>query len=263
MMKKAISLFLAVSVLCFATSAMAISTNTLTGKKSGADEMPTTSGGSMPYFRNGDTISFNVSDVSSGKELTLISYKDDDTSAVQYINQYTLSSLSEPISYTIPDTAATGTYVIKINDEENTAAEFYYKVGNIKAELITNRNASTNTGTIVTGQGDPYMIQLITEGEYNGKYSVAFLGKVTIADANGLTLSDLDATPGFEVENISTNRKTTSKFGIGENPSVSALQGTMRNAEVGGDCWFVYALTIYSVPSVEDANNLRATATLD
>lgn len=262
-MKKAISLFLAVSVLCFATSALAIGTSNLTGYKNGVATLPTSSS-NMPCFRNGDIISFTVTGVTQGRELALISYKDNDTSAVQYINQYTLSAGSQAISYKIPDTAPTGTYVIKINDGETTAATFYYKVGNIKAELVTNRNASTNTGTIVTGQGDPYMIQLITEGEHSGTYSVAFLGKVTIADADGLTLSDLGATPGFTVENIDTGDSTTSKFGTGTNPSVAALQGVNRTkAEISGDCWFVYALTIYNIPSESAANDLRATATLD
>ena len=268
MMKKAISLFLAVSVLCIATSAMAApTTNSLGGNvRNGASSLPTAPS-NMPCFRNGDTISFTVSAVTSGKELTLISYKNGTTpssSTVNYINQYTLATTSQDISYTIPSTAESGTYIIKINDEEGTAATFYYKVGNIEVGLIHSRNESTNNGTYTTGQGSPYMIKYIESSKngHAGTWSVAFLGKVTV-QGTATTLSELGAVPGFTVKkNSSASTYKTSKFdGTNGNPTVSELYDTKK--QVNGNWSFVYALTIYNISSESNANAMVATATLD
>lgn len=264
MMKKAISLFLAVSALCFATSAMAVpTTNNLGGNvRNGVATLPT-SNSNMPCFRNGDTISFTVGSVTSGKELTLISYKDGDASAVQYINQYTLSSASQAVSYTIPDTATTGTYVIKINDEGGTAATFYYKVGNIKVELIQ----EDYSVVVDPNYGDPYKIVKITSGSHSGTYSVAFIGKVTVT-GGGIGLTELGATPGFDIKDTSTNKHSTSRFGTSGNPTVAAFEAGVSDStrsgkrEIGGNWSFVYGLTIYNVTDGSQGN-VKAKAVLD
>ena len=115
-MKKAISLFLVLSVLCFATSAMAaIGNSGVTGSRNSVTTMPSDNSASMPGFRPGDTISFNVTGLTADNELTLISYKmgsesNCSDSTVQYINQYTLTGTTQSVSYTIRNQAS-GIYV--------------------------------------------------------------------------------------------------------------------------------------------------------
>jgi hypothetical protein len=269
MMKKAISLFLAVSALCFATSAMALpTTDDLDGDvRNGVDALPT-SNSNMPCFRNGDTISFNVESVTADTQLTLISYKSGETpgsSNVVYINQYDLEDTSQAVSYTIPDTTTTGTYVIKINDEGGTAATFYYKVGNIKVELIQ----ADYSVVVDPNYGDPYKMVKITSGKHSGTYSVAFIGKVTVT-GGGIGLTELGATPGFDIKDTSTNpnKHSTSRFGTSGNPTVAAFEAGVSDStrsgrrEIGGDWSFVYGLTIYNVTDGSQGN-VKAKAVLD
>nr|MCR4693279.1 hypothetical protein [Bacillota bacterium] len=87
-MKKAISLFLALSVLCFATSAMAkptVDDNSIVGDNRTATQTFYTgdiSGAGrttpMPGFRPGDTISFTAKNLTVDSQLTVISYKCND-----------------------------------------------------------------------------------------------------------------------------------------------------------------------------------------
>ncbi|MBR4723328.1 MAG: hypothetical protein IK072_01160, partial [Clostridia bacterium] len=251
MMKKAISLFLAASVLCLTTSALAdIETGTVTRTGGAIYNGKTTlqsdynNKSNMPAFRPGDTINFDVTGVTSGKELTVISYKYGAESdglvdgEVQYINQYTLASASQPISYKIREQAS-GVYKIVFNDTVNTVATFYYKVGNATAVML-NKGGQT--------AGTPYLSLQADDGTW----SIGFLGKVTI-DSADISLTDIGAHPGFTVTESGGQTKTYA-FGHGVNSSktVAGLQNTTQIAEVSGSYSFIYGLTIYNVTADDE-----------
>lgn len=256
MMKKAISLFLAASVLCLTTSALAdIGTGTVT--RTGGDiyngktalQSDYNNKSEMPAFRPGDTINFDVTGVTSGKELTVISYKYGAESdglvdgEVQYINQYTLASASQPISYKIREQAS-GVYKIVFNDTVNTVATFYYKVGNATARML-NKGGQT--------AGTPYL----SLQDDNNTWSIGFLAKVNI-DSADISLADIGAHPGFTVTETGGQTKTYA-FGLGTNQTsktVAGLQDTGFNetAEVSGGYSFIYGLTIYHVTATDEAD---------
>lgn len=257
-MKRAISLFLALSMLCFATSAMADVTNSgVTGSRNNLSTMPTAANSnSMPCFRPGDTISFNVSGVTKDEELTVISYitgsaSNLSDSTVQYINQYTLTGTTQAISYTIRDEAS-GIYAIKINDSVgSTVATFYYKVGRATAVLVQGQSSTVSAGTF----GTPYrMVQMP-----DGTWSIGFIGKVTL-DSTVVNLMEMGATPGFTVKNTSNSKTTKSYFGQTGNKAVIDLHGTKY--EINGSRSFIYGLTVYNVPN-GNQDNIQASVSLD
>ena len=255
-MKKAISLFLAVSVLCFATSALAaIGTGTVTGDvRNGQTTMPQSyTLASMPCFRTGDTITFTVSGVTSGRELTLISYKYNASltnATVQYINQYTVSD-DVPISYTVREQAS-GVYVVQINDESGTVATFYYKVGNVSVSTVTQSGEVT-----YPTYGTPYLTH-----QYSAdKWSIAFIGKATI-DGSLIKFGDVNATFGFEFSDTSTGTNIHGKSsgqatGTGHTVTGAALDSFFADlltdngvsVEINGSYSVLYGLTLYNVPN--------------
>ena len=272
-MRKAISLFLAASVLCLATSAMAApSVSSVTGDRNGVNSLPTSSSAAMSCFVPGGTINFDVSGVTSERELTVISYKDGSEgslsdSNVQYINQYTLTDTltdtSKHISYTIRDLPY-GRYVLKINDSSGTVATFYYKVGDAEVVLLTDE-----LGGYVDGDyGTPYLTGLADDGTY----SIGFLGRVTIGSSE-ISLADLGAHPGFLIKEGSGTAK---RYGFGldtrsSNGDTDAgsnnLAKTIANLdamEITSDSSysFIYGLTMYNVTSGRQ-NNITAQAVLD
>ena len=265
-MRKAISLILASMVLCLSTSALAtvetqgrdgsgtIGRNNqsalYSGSYSGTGAINTT----MPGFRPGDTISFDVTGVTSGNEMTLICYKygaESDgliSSEVSYINQYTLSAASQKIDYTIPSGSANGVYKVVINDSSNPVANFYYKVGTVTAELISSAEGANPT-------------QYRAKQFADNKWSIGFIGKVTVKSSD-VTLAELGATPGFEITDGSVIKKYG--FGVDGNKTVGGLQNVTGNAklEVSGGYAIIYGLTMYNVPNGTQ-DDVRATATTD
>jgi len=262
-MKKVISLFIAVAVLCLATSALATPTaSNVDGERNNQSSFGATNSGTMPCFRPGDTITFDLNSLASG-EVTLITYKDGSESSlsdsnVQYINQYTVTSGSSEVTYTIRDQAS-GVYVLKVNDASGTAATFYYKIGNATVTLIGKENGVTTTYNTST-PGTPYRIAQTKDGT---SYSVGFLAKVTLD--SGVSLTEIGANPGFAVKKDSGAEK---KYGFGVNnsngadnssKSVASLQDAAYELE--GEYSFIYGLTIYNVTST--SHGLTARAILD
>ncbi len=265
-MRKVISLFLAVAVLCLSTSAMAAPTaGTVSGMRKSTNNTlqgSESSTSSMPCFRPGDTISFSVGSVVSGEELTVISYKNGETpddTTVQYINQYTLSSSSQSISYTIRNLDS-GVYMLKFTGSTSGSATFYYKIGNATVQVLDNDDKDGNgKGTFVTGYGDPYIMKQM-DG-VGGTWSIGFIGKVTV-DSADVTLSDIGATPGFEI----TNGSKTHSYGFGQTgqKTVANLESVTGNAklEISGSYSFIYGLTLYDVPNGTE-NSYTAQAVVD
>lgn len=274
-MRKAISLFLAAAVLCLSTSALAaVGTENVDGMRNSEDTLYSGySGGSarslnMPGFRPGDTISFDVTGVTNGNEMTLICYKYGaesdglDNSEVIYINQYTLTASSlEDIRYKIPASAASGIYKVVINDSSNPVANFYFKVGTATVGVL-NGDGSGNTSTnrsadFIAGSGSPYIIKKIGD-----TYSVGFVGKVTI-ESGDIRLQDIGANPGFAI----TQGSTTKKYGFGTN--INGVNNTGKTVagldnliEVGGSYSVIYGVTMYNVPDGSQ-NSITAQAVLD
>lgn len=252
MMKKVISLFLAVSVLCFATSALAAPAMGSAGGdlRNNVTAFPGDSSLGMPFYKQGDTISFNVSGVTSGNRLTVISYKLGGEaeglvdSEVQYIEQVILGANNHNIEYVVRNQDS-GIYAVRINDEEATAAVFYYAVGDVTATMLK-RETSDVLGT-------PYLkLQ-----DDNGTWSIGFLGKVTI-DSADITLANIGATPGFTVTESGGETKSYA-FGAGVNETagktVAGLEATrFADAEVSGSYSFIYGLTIYHVTDGHEEN---------
>lgn len=258
-MKKAISLFLALSVLCFATSAMAAtnSINTVdNAPRNGVTEFGSAyNSASMPCFRPNDTLSFNLSALTVSNELTVISYKYNETlsdSTVQYINQYTVDSASETIDYTIRNLDS-GVYVLKFNDDANEVATFYYKVGKATAVLIESQNGNpVSSGTY----GNPYRSVEVS----TGNWSIGFIGKITV-DSADVSLADIGARPGFTVKDTS-GHSTNSRFGDAGQKSVANLDDTRIELSSGASYSFIYGLTMYNVTTAQK-DNITATALLD
>lgn len=258
-MKKAISLFLVLSVLCVATSAMAATNRVNTVGQAPRNGVLTFgaayNSASMPCFRPNDTLSFDLSALTVSNELTVISYKYNETlsdSTVQYINQYTVDSASKTIAYTIRNLDS-GVYVLKFNDDANEVATFYYKVGKAMVVLVPSQNGATvSAGTF----GDPYRMQQI-----NGdKWSIGFIGKVTI-DSTEVSLSDIGAKPGFTVKNTSTGTSAKSYFGQSDNKTVANLESSPAY-EISGSYSFIYGVTVYNVTNGQQ-NNIKASVSLD
>lgn len=271
-MRKAISLFLAASVLCLATSAMAVPSqsgdvsgtlnlsngSTSTGTRNGVTGFGNAeNAASMPCFRPGDVIIFTIGNLTAGEELTLITYKNGETpsdSTVQYINQYTVSGTTQAVNYTIRDLTS-GIYMLELNGGTSGKKTFYYKVGDASVQVLDNDAMDgRNHGTFKSGEGDPYIIKQAG----NGKWSVGFIGKV-IVESGDITLGDIGANPGFSI----TNGSKTKKYGYGFNgqKAVSALDATTKY-EISGSYSLIYGLTMYNVTDGSQSS-IKATAVLD
>ena len=267
-MKKAISILLAVATMAFATSAMAATgTEDLDGNR---NESVTTfvanpaSVSSMPCFRPGDTVEFTINGISSGAEVTLVTYKynqDLSNSTVQYINQYTATSSTQAVSYTVRDLGAgsSGVYQVDIKAGSNALVSFYYKIGKVTASMVTGPSSVTSRNAYAYAIQENY----VPGGTYrqHRDWSVAFVGKVTI-DSADITLADIGATPGFTIRNASGVDKTY-RFGEGVNSSVTTI-GTYlpADSEISGSYSFVYGMTIYGVSTGNLGTFVQATTAL-
>ena len=262
-MRKAISLFLAASVLCLATSALATpTTGTVTGKRNSTSSMPTDAGSAMPCFRPGDTIGFTISNLTNGEELTLITYKNGATpsdSNVQYINQYTVSG-NQPVSYTIRNQDS-GIYKVVINGSTSRTQTFYYKVGSADVYMLSG-DGDGRLGTssfVLDGPGTPYIIKQASDG----KWSVGFIGKVTI-DSGDISLSDIGAKPGFSISHGGTTKNYGFESGTtNSGKTVANLDlKKMSDMEISGSYSFLYGMTIYNITNGSETG-WTANAVLD
>ncbi len=252
-MKKAISILLAVATMAFATSAMAATDGDVgtTANRKGTTAFVSNASlvSSMPCFRVGDTVTFDVSNLTSGKELTVITYKSGGSlsdSTVQYINQYTTTT-SQTISYTVRDIDA-GIYVLSINENGNKLSDFYYKIGTPTVELITASPAISNTSA--------YVMEA-----YDGKWSIGFVGKVKV-DTGAINIHEIAPNAGFKITANGVSKQVgfgMNTAGIADNSSVS-LEG--QDLEITGGYSVLYGLTMYDVPEAQK-NAVTAEVKLD
>ena len=250
-MRKAISLFLAASVLAFATTAMAAPTQSgsVTGTP-GVRNSVTTFGNaanaaSMPCFRPGDTINFTLGNLTDG-ELTLITYKDGSAgslsdSNVQYINQYTISgSTTQAVNYTIR-TQDSGVYVIKANDASGTVATFYYKIGNAAMYTVNGNGEGSGSFGAENASGSPYILHYDAP---SGTYSIGFIGKAVI-DSGSVSLADIGAHPGFAI----THGGTTKNYGFGLGSNSGNAVSDLSSYEISGSYSYIYGITVKGITS--------------
>ena len=259
-MKKVISLFLAATVLCLTTSAMANPStgSTVTGERNGVNTMPTSTSTAMPCFRPGDTINFTVSGLTSGEELTIISYKNGATPAdanVQYINQYTVSG-NQAVSYTIRNQVS-GIYKLVLTGTQNNSSTFYYKVGR-EPSLQAMTGNGENSGTFTGNSGTPYVLHYDAP---SNTYSIGFIGKITFEN-DSVNFSDIGAHPGFSI----THGGTTKEYGFGlDINGVDNTDKTVANLdglEIAGSYSFIYGVTVKGIP-VGQQTGWTAQAVLD
>lgn len=247
-MKKLAVILLTVSSLLLSASAFAATSDgKLEGSAPRNDKENLVSAESskadMPCFRAGDTLKFKVSNLTSGNQLTLISYKlgsetDLSNEVIQYINQYTLDANTRDISYQIRNTTD-GIYKIVINDNDDDDTNnlvLYYKVGNPNIEIKSNG---------ILGNG-------YVSKEYNvddsTTYSIGFLASVTM-DGTDVSYADVGLKKvGFNFTDSKNKTFTQTEALPGLNP---------KNIETNGSISFLYGVTIYNVP---DGVTITATA---
>lgn len=267
-MKKVISILLAIATMAFATSAMAATDGDVA--VSGARNAKTTfvsnpaSVSNMPCFRSstkyykqvgttpnqteqtagGDTININVSNLTSGRELTVITYKADagtmDESTVQYINEYTTGA-SQTITYKVKDLDP-GIYKLEINENGNKLSNFYYKIGSVE-------------GSIIPGgvDGAPFAYTLEDQGD--GTYSVGFVGKVTVDAGTDIRIDEIAPNAGFAIKIGGRSKQyfgfgVTNAAGLGDNDNSGlSLNGLDQDIEIGGGYSVLFGTTVYNIPT--------------
>ena len=263
-MRKAISILLAIAALSFGTSAFAlnITNNSLTGYEGSVANFAGDDDVAMPCFRPGDTVHFTVGALSAETELMVLTYKYDYNSAttlsdstVQYINQYTATANTYNVDYVVRDLDA-GVYKLELralnaDGSYHNLQDFYYTVAKVTAESVTQATDPMNTSAWYVFDSS------------DGKYSIGYLGKVTLEAGNAndevsgnVTLTEAGAAPGFSIKDsdIGNSSAKSYKFGSGDNQAVSALMDPAYEYdkyELNGTYTYVYGVTMYDVPSAK------------
>lgn len=214
---------------------------------------------SLPAFRAGDVLQFDVSDLTADKTLTLISYKygydsehnlEHTNSTVQYINEYTIAadSTTQTIEYKVRD-IDDGIYKIVINGNDGKeVANFYYKVGTPKVSIVTG------------AEGTDYYVKEGFE-QYDGStlYSVAFVGKVTIGSGD-VSFEDValqSAGLAFNLKNKNTGAA------LYEDLTEDQLSKILPEvAEINGSLTIYFGVTMFKIPE-GDLDQIKATPRLD
>lgn len=252
MMRKLISAILAVaSIVCTTSSLAATSDGTLDSKSRNniaALEDVETNVTSMPAFRGGDKIIFDVSGLTNENFLTVISYKynkpeDLSDATIQYIDQYKVNQDTQTVEYTVRDTTEEGIYKISLNgNDEGEIVDFYYKVGNVKV-------------TVMPGENTSYVRRVDYQSNGTTLYAVGFVAKAVVG-SNDVSLTDLGVTAlGFTFK---ANGKEITRTLTQE--QFDAISDAQKYYETDGSVAFVYGVTIYGIDSVASADAIEAEA---
>ena len=251
-MKKLISAVLVLASMAVTSTALAATSDGTLGSQSRNDvssfQTVVTDTDSMPGFRSGDVISFDVTDLISGKNLTVISYKLGDSvtlgnDTIQYVNQYQIDGSSKTIEYTVRENTEEGIYKLTLNGNDNSnVINFYYKVGNPSVSLMVNDST-------------PYWN--ITEYENGGvkKFAVGFVAKAVIGSTD-VSLADVGIKElgfSFTANGKAVTQKLTKE-------QFDAIEEAQKYAETDGGVAFVYGVTIYGMTSMEEVNAITADA---
>lgn len=266
-MKKFISVLAAVCMLVASTSAFAATVgdlktdNGVQGVRNNVSALSENEDGTLPCFRPGDVLNFEISGLTSGKILTLISYKVGDgiklgNDTIQYIDQQVIdgeSSAAEAtdakytVKYKIRDIDE-GIYKIAMNANDSTAVlNFYYKVGDPKIELVegTKENSTDKTSYYKMNQNS------------DGSYSIAFIGKVSLGSSD-VSLTDAGVNNvGFTFTGTDDNAGKSHVSALSAE-SLQTTEGASNKIEANGSITYYYGLTMYGVPS-DNLNNLGFT----
>ena len=228
-------------------------------------------GGSLPTFRAGDTLQFDVSDLTADTTLTLISYKYDSerlNSTVQYINEYTIASssvstqedgtesvpveISKTIDYKIRD-IDDGIYKIQINgNDKKGIAEFYYKVGTPKVSIVEGAEGTNY-----------YVSEAFEQADGSNLYSVAFVAKATIGgnvsfEEVGLESVGLE----FNLKDKNSNDKLFKDLTPEQINALLPKLEELQNSEINGSVTLYFGVTMLRIPK-EDMDQIKATPRLD
>ncbi|MBR4173096.1 MAG: hypothetical protein IKR46_01850 [Clostridia bacterium] len=271
-MKKVISLLLAIATLSFATSAMAaVGTNNLSGYRnySAVTLADTSSTATMPGFRPGDTVEFEVTGANVGDDITLVTYVLDEEltdATVQYINQYTADSNGKAtVTYKVREGLPSGIYQIDIKAGSQATKTVYYKIGDVAAKMIAESNIN-NSDQITGAQALNKSAGPVKIENNGGKYTIGFLGKVTVSSAD-VSLAEIGAKPGFTITGNGKTKSYNFREGINatRTPGETLAQDAVAAAdiEIDGEYSFVYAMTIYNISNESVANGFTATALTD
>lgn len=262
-MKKLFSAFLAVSMLCVSCNAFAAgSISSVSGSRNGKDAVVSnySSKTSMPGFRTGDTITFNLSGLTTDEVVTLISAACDSSGAiadvsddsVQYINQYDVSASSKTIEYRVRNLDA-GIYALLMNDGSGTIAKFYYKVGDIDVKMVPADGTPYRVYAFDTNRNP---VDPVVTPDKVATYSIGFIAQASV-DSADVAFSDLGATPGFTIT------KGGNSYSEGfSGASLDALEIFVANHEVAGSFTAVYGVTVYNIPDGQQTG-WSATAVAD
>ena len=251
-MKKFISATIAVMLAIGTTSIFAATSDGTLGADSrngiGTFQCVETSTDSMPGFRAGDVIQFDVKELTEDNYLTVVSYKLGDNvtlsnATIQYVNQYMIDDESKTIEYVIRENTAEGIYKLAINgNDKSSVINFYYKIGNPKVSMIF-------------GDGTSYVVKdEYTTGGVK-KYAVGFVAKAVLG-SNEVSFEDVGVKElgfTFTANGIKVTQKLTEA-------QFSAIKEATKYAETDGGVAFVYGVTIYGMTSLGEANAIVAEA---
>lgn len=230
-MKKIISILLAVATLVFSTNVLADKGATVDDSRNSETTLPIEKS-NMPCFRGGDTITISATGLVNGDELTVISYKVDETPAdrtVQYVNQYVLSGDSQAITYKIRNIEP-GVYCLDITDTDGTVP-FYYTIG-VTAEIVPNTNGANNDFAYIAYQ----------PGGAGTPWHIGFVAKIKIYCDGGAIPDEEDIIPGISISNgtKSVIRQKAEAITL----SNGAYEG---DYEFEGEATYMYGVTVYNV----------------
>lgn len=250
-MKKLISVLLTVCAIAANTTVFAADVNSIiTGSQNNKESLvaDSTQTAEMPCFKSGDILKFDVSNLTPGNQLTLISYKasaeDLSNSTVQYINQYTLGDEEDtkPIEYKIRD-IEDGIYKIVLNGNDNNAvATFYYKVGEATVAMVT------------ATDGTKYHLAQEFGPDGNTTYSIAFIASAKL-DSSELTFADTGVNKlGMK---FTANGKTMASSEL----TSEQIEAAANTVETDGTVTLYYGLTMYNIPDIVAAKDITVVPT--
>lgn len=254
-MKKLVALLVSCSLMSASIAANAASVGNLTGTESNNDNAQLATENTvslMPCFRAGDTISFDLSGLSAGSTVTLISSKVSAAGAysntnVQYINQYDEVGENQLIGFTVR-AGQEGIYDLKINDGTNTAT-FYYMVANPLFNTLKGGTDVAPTNYYV--KGDLYYAGT------SGFYNLGYVGTIEMG-TDEVSLADAG------VENIGftiTKGSVSDTYGLlnGEDDTAHTEFLTTTGAIESEKVIYYYGVELNRVPQGE-IDNIEAIA---
>lgn len=254
-MKKLALVLCTVMAICCAGSAFAATSDgTLKGNSSrNSNSMLASTTENMPSFRAGDILNFEISGLSKGSQLIIISYKTSGDNigndTVQYIDQRTIEKETDSVKYVVRD-INDGIYkvAVKDNGSTNNIIEFYYKVG-------------TPSYSVVPKDNNNYYVKETYQDGGKTYYAVGYLGKA-VFKSNELDFADYGI-KGFGFKYTDSNSGTAEVKPSAE--QLLTLQDKISDAgnwEVNGSFTFYYINTISGISDETVANSITAEATM-